>query len=93
MNPFAYEPLNSPLARLGAPSKAFFLACASMAAMRFGLPALIALLGAGIFLLTAFRIGTSGMGRPALALGDLVAFAALVRGLLPGDGRNFAAET
>lgn len=93
MNPFAYEPLNSPLARLGAPSKAFFLACASMAAMRFGLPALIALLGAGIFLLAAFRIGTSGMGRPALALGVLVAFSALVRGLLPGDGRIFAAET
>ncbi|MCE1195553.1 hypothetical protein LWX53_03530, partial [bacterium] len=93
MNPFAYEPLDSPLARLDAPSKAFFLICASTAAMRFSLPALIALLCAGIFLLAGLRIGVAGMGRPALALGVLVAFSALVRGMLPGDGRIFAAET
>lgn len=93
MNPFAYEPLESPLARLNAPSKAFFLICASTAAMRFDLPALAALFGAGIILLAAFRIGAAGMGRPALALGALAAFSALVRGLLPGDGRIFAAET
>lgn len=93
MNPFAYEPLDSPLARIGAPSKALFLICASTAAMRFGLPALIALLGAGIFLLAAFGIGAAGMARPALALGVLVAFSALARGMLPGDGRIFAAET
>ncbi len=93
MNPFAYEPLDSPLARLGAPSKAFFLICASTAAMRFGLPALIALLGAGILLIAAFRVGAAGMGRPALALGAIVAFSALVRGMFPGDGRIFAPET
>lgn len=93
MNPFAYEPLDSPLARLGAPSKAIFLICASTSAMRFGLPALIALLGAGILLIAAFRVGTAGMGRPALALGAIVAFSALVRGMFPGDGRIFAAET
>ncbi len=93
MNPFAYEPLDSPLAKLGAPSKAIFLICASTAAMRFGLPALIALLGAGIVLIAAFRIGAAGMGRPALALGAVIAFSALVRGMFPGDGRIFAAET
>lgn len=93
MNPFAYEPLDSPLARLGALSKAFFLVCASSAAMRFSLPALVALLAAGILLLAALRIGAAGMGRPALALGVLVGFSALVRGMLPGDGRIFAAET
>lgn len=93
MNPFAYEPLDSPLARLGAPSKALFLICASTAAMRFGLPALIALLGSGIVLIAAFRVGAAGMGRPALALGAIVAFSALIRGMFPGDGRIFAAET
>lgn len=93
MNPFAYEPLDSPLARLGAPSKAFFLICASTAAMRFGLPALIALLCAGIILIAALKVGAAGMGRPALALGAIVAFSALVRGMFPGDGRIFAADT
>jgi len=93
MNPFAYEPLDSPLIFLAAPSKAFFLICASTAAMRFNLPALAALLGAGVILLVSLRVGASGMGGPALALGFLVGFSTLVRGIFPGDGRVFATET
>jgi len=93
MNPFAFEPLDSPLARVSAVSKGIFLVCVSTAAMRFGLVPLSILAGGGIFLMTAMRIPLRGMGKAAAAIGWLALFSAMVRGILPGNGRLFAPET
>lgn len=101
MNPFAYEPpagatLAARLARLSAASKAACLVLLSYAAM--ALPALplaalaAAAAGAGI-------LGSGNARRAAgIAIGArgiivLAGAAAAARGLLPGDGRLFAAET
>lgn len=93
MNPFAFEPLDSPLARVSAVSKGLFLVCVSAAAMRFNLLPLAMLIGGGIVLMTVTRIPILGMGKAGAAIGWLALFSAMVRGILPGDGRLFAPET
>lgn len=93
MNPFAFEPLDSPLAKLSAASKALFLICASAAAMRFAAVPLAVLSGLVVVLAAAMRIPFKGMGKAAAGIGYLILFSAFVRGILPGDGRLFAVET
>lgn len=93
MNPFAFEPLDSPLAKVSAAPKALVLICVSTAAMRFSPFALAALIGTGAALMASMRIPIRGMGKAAVALAYLALFSAIVRGMLPGDGRFFAVET
>lgn len=89
MNPFAFEPLDSPLARISAVSKGFLLICVSTAAMSFGLIPLAALLAGSVLLMAAARLPFKGMGKPALAIAYLALFSAIVRGIFPGGGRLF----
>ncbi len=89
MNPFAFEPLNSPLARLSAVSKGFLLICVSAAAMSFGLLPLLALLAVGIILMATLRLPLKEMGKQAIAIGYLALFSAIARGVFPGGGRFF----
>lgn len=93
MNPFAFDAPESPLAQASAPSKAFFLICLSTAGMGFGFLPLALFLAGSIALFMAMHLPFRGMGKPALAIGFLLAFATLARGVLPGDGRIFAIET
>ncbi len=93
MNPFAFEPLDSPLANLSAASKAIFLICVSTAAMSFSPIPLVLLIVGGLLLMPAMRIPFKGMGRAGAAIGYLALFSAIVRGIFPGDGRVFAVET
>lgn len=71
----------------------FFLVCAAAAAMRFSPLPLALLAVAGFVLMPALDIPLKGMGRAAAGLALLSLFAALFRGMFPGDGRMFAAET
>jgi len=89
VNPFAFEPLDSPLARLSAVSKGFLLICVSAAAMSFGLLPLLALLAAGIILMATLRLPLKEMGKQAIAIGYLALFSAIARGLFPGGGQFF----
>ncbi|HWR13115.1 MAG TPA: hypothetical protein VN445_14925 [Rectinemataceae bacterium] len=93
MNPFAFEPLDSPLARVSAASKAILLICASTAAMRFGALPLALLLATGALLMPVLRIPLKGLGKASMVIGYLALFSAIVRGIFPGDGRVFALET
>ncbi len=89
MNPFAFEPLDSPLARISAVSKGFLLICISTAAMRFGLLPLLALLVASAIIMATLRLPFKEMGKPAIAIGYLALFSAIARGIFPGGGRLF----
>lgn len=93
MNPFAFEPLGSPLAGISALAKSIFLLCVSMAAMKYKLVPLSMLAGAGLLIQCATGISFRGMGKTALFIVYLSLFSAVVRGILPGDGRFFAVET
>ena len=93
MNPFAFEPLGSPLAGISASAKGVFLLCVSIAAMRYGLVALSLLAAASLVIQRAAGIPFRGMGKAALFIAYLSLFSAIVRGIFPGDGRVFAAET
>lgn len=93
MNPFAFDAPDSPLGHASAASKAFFLICLSTSGMSLGFLPLSLLLAGGIFLITSMHLPFRGMGKPALVIAWLLAFSALVRGILPGDGRLFAIET
>jgi len=93
MNPFAFEPLGSPLARMSALAKGIFLLCVSIAAMKYGLIPLSLLAAAGLLIQCAAGITFRGMGRMTLLIAYLSLFSAIVRGILPGDGRIFAIET
>ena len=93
MNPFAFEPLGSPLAGISAPAKGVFLLCVSIAAMKYGLVALSLLAAASLIIQRAADIPFRGMGKTALFIAYLSLFSAIVRGIFPGDGRVFAAET
>lgn len=61
--------------------------------MSFGFFPLALLMAGAIVLMTSMRLPFRGMGKPALVIAWLLAFSALVRGILPGDGRLFAIET
>ena len=89
MNPFAFEPLDSPLAKASAISKGFLLISVSTAAMNFSLMRLIALFCAGVLLMAGMRLSFKGIGKPAIAIGYLVIFSAIARGIFPGEGRLF----
>ena len=93
MNPFAFEPLGSPLAGISAPAKGVFLLCVSIAAMKYGLVALSLLAATSLIIQRAAGIPFRGMGKAALFIAYLSLFSAIVRGIFPGDGRVFAVET
>ena len=93
VNPFAFDAPDSPLAHASAATKAFFLVCLSTAGMSLGFLPLSLLLAGGIILIASMHLPFRGMGKPALVIAWLLAFSALVRGILPGDGRIFAIET
>lgn len=93
LNPFAIQSLKGPLPGLSALSKAFFLACISIAAMNLSLPLLAVLLT--LFLASGQAMGlklkdAAGAG---LSLGILMLFTSLARGIFPADGRLFAPES
>jgi len=93
LNPFAIQTLKGPLPKLSAFSKAFFLACVSIAAMNLPLLPLVILLA--LFLASGQAMGlrlkeAAGAG---LSLGILLLFTSLARGIFPADGRLFAPES
>lgn len=92
-NPFAYRESANPLARLAAGPKTIFLLCTAAAAMSFGPFTLVALLGLGFFLHFVVRIPFRDSLGPLSVVLLLAAFAALLRGFFPGDGRVFAGES
>ena len=93
MNPFALQSLYGPLPRLSALAKAFFLICLGIAVMRLGfLPvSLLFALILGFSALVGLGLRDSVIASRGLIL--LLLFSALARGLFPGDGRVFAAES
>jgi len=93
VNPFAFEPQGSPLAGISALAKGTFLLCVSIAAMKYRLVPLSILACAGILIQCAGGISFQGMGKTSLFILYLSLFSAIVRGILPGEGRFFAIET
>jgi energy-coupling factor transporter transmembrane protein EcfT len=93
MNPFAYEPLDSPLRSMSALPKGVALVCLSAAAFRAGFALLVGLAVVLAALSLALKTGFKGAGPALRGLALLIAISALMRGLLPGDGRFFAAES
>jgi len=89
-NPFAFEPGRSALARFHPLAKLGFLLAVSSAVMR-ARPAFAAALFA-LALILSIRIPRAGTG-PLQAIVLLALFAAIVRGILPGDGRLFDVGT
>ncbi len=85
-NPFAFEPGGSALARFHPLAKLGFLLAVTSAMMRARLEFALALFVLALIL--SIRIPRAGSG-PLRAIALLVLFAALVRGILPGDGRLF----
>jgi energy-coupling factor transporter transmembrane protein EcfT len=93
LNPFGYEKTSGLLDGLTAVAKAFFLGCLSIAVMGYGLLPLLALFAAGIVLHAAEGISFRPTAKASVYILWLAAFAAVLRGILPGDGRFFAVET
>ncbi len=93
MNPFGYEETSGLLDGLTAVAKAFFLGCLSLAAMSFGPAAVVILLFCGVVLHAAEGISFAPTFKAGAYILWLAGFAAALRGILPGDGRLFAAET
>ncbi|GEM_PF-278051 len=93
MNPFALQPLAGPLPRLGALSKAVFLICLSIAAMRFEILPVSLLFVLFLTLSTLMGLSLRESAAAGRGLFILLAFSALARGLFPGDGRIFAWES
>jgi energy-coupling factor transporter transmembrane protein EcfT len=93
VNPFAFEPQGSPLAGISALAKGIFLLCVSVAAMKYRLIPLSMLACAGLLIQCAAGISFHGMGKTSLFIFYLSLFSAIVRGILPGEGRFFAIET
>ena len=92
-NPFSYREAWNPLSRLAAGSKLLFLLCSTTAAMAFSAPGLAFLLGWGLVLHGIARISLPETGRASLLIFGLASAAAIFRGIAPGDGRLFAAES
>ncbi|GAB6276169.1 MAG: hypothetical protein SAMD01599839_07090 [Rectinema sp.] len=89
-NPFAFEPGKSALAALHPLAKLGFLLAATSVAMQSHVGVLLGLFTVGfLFLIRVPRVA----GGALFSILVLVAFAALVRGALPGDGRLFDAAT
>lgn len=93
MNPFAFEPANSPLAELSAFAKAVFLIFVTLVAMQFQIVPLLVLVGAGFFLHFPMRVPLRSMRKTILFIVYLSCFSTAMRGIFPGDGRLFAPET
>jgi energy-coupling factor transporter transmembrane protein EcfT len=89
-NPFAFEPGKSSLATLHPLAKLTFLLAVTSVTMWSGVGLLLGLFAIGFFLLIPLPRAASGTLSSILLL---VMFAALVRGILPGDGRLFDAAT
>ncbi len=89
-NPFAFEPGGSALARFHPLAKLGFLLAVTSASMR-ARPEFVAALFA-LSLVLSIQIPRAGSG-PLRAIALLALFAALVRGMLPGDGRLFDSGT
>ena len=92
-NPFAYRESHNPLSRLAAGPKALFLLCLATAAMTFGPVPLGFLLAGGIILWRVTRTAVGDSKEVPLFILGISAAAALLKGLIPGDGRIFAVET
>jgi len=89
-NPFAFEPGESALATMHPLAKLAFLLGIASAAMRSTLGVLLGLFALGLLVLMRLpRVA----GGALLSIALLTAFAALVRGILPGDGRLFDVTT
>lgn len=93
MNPFAYEPLDSPLRSMSALPKAAALVCLSAAAFSVGSASLPVLALLVLLASLALRIRAKGSGPALRGLAFLITLSALMRGILPGDGRLFALES
>jgi energy-coupling factor transporter transmembrane protein EcfT len=89
-NPFAFEPGKSALATLHPLAKLVFLLTVTSVAMQSNIGVLLGLFAVGILLLMQLPRAAGGA---LLSITVLVAFAALVRGILPGDGRLFDVTT
>lgn len=89
-NPFAFEPGKSSLTTMHPLAKLAFLLGVASAAMRSSLGVLLVLFAFG--LLALMRLPKVA-GGALLSIAALTAFAALVRGIMPGDGRLFDVTT
>ncbi len=85
-NPFAFEPGRSALARFHPLAKLGFLLAVTSAAMRARPVFAVVIFTLGVLLSIRIPRASSGALR---AIAILVLFAALVRGIFPGDGRLF----
>lgn len=89
-NPFAFEPGTSRLAKLHPLAKLLFLIVATSVAMSSRPSVALGLFVLGLVLLAGLPKVRSAAAAAVLILG---AFAALTRGILPGDGRLFDVAT
>ena len=89
-NPFAFEPGESSLVMFNPLAKLAFLIAATSSAMHASLGFLVALFATGILLLSKLPRATAG---PFFSVIILILFAALVKGIFPGNGRLFDLAT